>query len=288
MEIRVRPARLEDREPIAGFTTGTFPWGDYVADEFETWLADDRGVVMVGEADGQVVGMARIALVSPDEAWSQGARVHPGFRRRGVGSAIADALQDWAARRGAKVVRLVVEDWNDAARGQVVSLGFRPVSGWIFATRGVGENSPVPEGNGGKRLVAPEGIRPAPSAEAEPALLAWASGPLDRAARGLHPVGWTWRRLTRADVIEAARRRALWEGRPGWAIAQVDEDSFRVSWVVTTEDDASAMVRALVDRAAAAGVERLTMMAPAIDWMRRAVQRGGCEVNRLTVYALPL
>jgi GNAT superfamily N-acetyltransferase len=288
MDIDVRAARLEDRAEIAGFTTGTFPWGDYVADEFETWLADDSGVVLVGEVEGRVVGVARVALVSPTEAWSQGARVHPDFRRRGVGTAIAAALHDWAVGRGAHVVRLAVEDWNRPARAQVAALGFRPVSEWMFATRGVGENSPVPEGNGGRRVMAPEGIRPAPSAEAEPALLAWASGPLERAARGLFSVGWRWRRLTRADVVEAARRRALWEGRPGWAIADVDEEAFRVSWVVTAEDDAPAMVRALVDRAAAAGVERLVVMAPAIDWMRRAVQQRGCEVNRLTVYALPL
>jgi GNAT superfamily N-acetyltransferase len=288
MEIIVRPARLEDRTPIAAFTTGTFPWGDYVAGEFEGWLADDSGVVMVAEADGRVIGMARIALISPEEAWSQGARVHPDFRRRGVGTAIADELQTWAAGRGAQVVRLVVEDWNHAARAQVAALGFRPVSEWMFANRGVGENSPIPEGNGGRRVMAPEGIRPAPSAEAEPALLAWASGPLERAARGLYPVGWSWRRLTRTDVIAAARRRALWEGRPGWAIADVDDDTFRVSWVVTAEDDAPAMVRALVDRAAAAGVERLTLMAPAIDWIRRSVRQAGCEVSLLTVHARPL
>jgi len=284
----VREARPDDREPIAGFTTGTFPWGDYVTREFDGWLADDHGVVMVGEVGGHVVGMARIALLSPDEAWSQGSRVHPDFRRRGVGSAIAVALQSWAAARHAKVVRLVVEDWNHAARSHVGTLGFRPVSGWMFATRGVGENSPVPEGNGGRRVMAPEGIRPAPSAEAEPALLAWSSGPLERASRGLFPIGWKWRRLTRDDVIDAARRRALWEGRPGWAIADVDGDTFEVSWVVTAEDDAPAMWRALVDRAAAAGVERLTVMAPAVEWMRRAAQQRGCDVNHLTVYALPL
>jgi GNAT superfamily N-acetyltransferase len=288
MDIHVRPARLEDRGEIAGFTTGTFSWGDYVVDQFAAWLADDSGIVIVGEVGDRVVGLARIALVSPTEAWSQGARVHPDFRRRGVGTAIAGALHDWAEGHGAHVVRLAVEDWNQPARAQVAALGFRPASEWMFAVRGVGENSPVPEGNGGRRVMAPEGIRPAPSAEAEPALLAWSSGPLERAARGLFAVGWQWRRLTRADVVAAAHRRVLWEGRPGWAIADTDEDAFRVSWVVTTEDDAPAMVRALVDRAAAAGVDRLAVMAPAVDWMRRAAQQHGCDVTRLTVYSLPL
>jgi len=167
-------------------------------------------------------------------------------------------------------------------------MGFRETAAWVMAERGVGENSPVPEGNGGRRVVAPEGLRPAASAEAEPALLSWISGPLERASRGLIPLGWAWRRLHRDDLTEAARRRALWEGRPGWAIADVEDDTFRVSWLSTTEGDTRAMMRALVDRAAAAGVDRLEVMIPDVDWLRRALRRMGAEAHPLAIYALGL
>jgi GNAT superfamily N-acetyltransferase len=288
MSITVRPAQPSDRDDIAAFTRDTFTWGDYVADAFDDWLADDDGITMVAETAGTAVGVARVTLVSPVEAWSQGARVHPDHRRRGIGTAVAQALSRWAAERGARVIRLAVEDWNEPAIGQVTSLGFRPVSHWVVAERGVGENSPVPEGNGGRRVMAPEGLRPAPAAEAAAALMAWASGPLERAAHRLFASHWRWRRLQPGDVVEAARRRALWEGRPGWAIADVDEDAFRVSWVVATEEDADAMVRALVDRAAAAGVERILATVPTVEWLVRAVRRRGCEVHPITVYSLGL
>jgi len=227
-------------------------------------------------------------MLSEDEAWLQGARVHAEHRRGGVGSAISQALAAWAAERGARVIRLVVEDWNDVAVGHVTSLGFRPVSRWTVAERAVGAASPVPEGNGGRRVPAPEGVRPAPTAEVDPALIAWASGPLEHAARRLITVGWQWRRLEAGDVTEAARRRALWEGRPGWAIADVVEDAFRVSWVVTAEEDADAMVRALMDRAAASGAERIVVTVPDLDWLTRSLRRHGCEIHPMTVYALAL
>ncbi len=288
MEPIVRPGRREDRDEIAAWTQDTFSWGDYVGRAFDDWLADPNGLVVVAEIGSRAVGMARVAMLSSDEAWFQGVRVHPDHQRQGIGLAMGHRARHWAADHGARVVRLAVENWNRAAGAHVQRLGFRPVSRWIMAERGVGENSPVPEGNGGRRLMAPEGLRPAPSAEAEPALLSWVGGPLERPSRGLFPIGWSWRKLRRDDLIAAARARTLWEGRPGWALAGVDEDTFRVSWLSTTEQDSDAMVRALVDRAAAAGIERIEVVIPDVDWLRRALRRTGCDLHPLTVYAVGL
>jgi GNAT superfamily N-acetyltransferase len=288
MEAMIRPGRPEDRDQIAAWTRDTFTWGDYVAGAFDDWISDPAGSVFVAEVDGRVVGMARVAMLSPDEAWSQGARVHPDFRQAGVGLAIGRHVRAWAEEREARVIRLTVENWNRAARRHVEKQGFRAAGKWVMAERGVGENSPVPEGNGGRRIPAPDGLRPAVPYEAQPALLSWSGSPLERASRGLIPIGWTWRRLRPDDLAEAARNKALWEGRPGWAIAAVSEDTFEVSWVSTVEEDAAAMVRALIDRAADAGVERIEAILPDVPWLRRAVQRSGCELHPLTVFSLAL
>jgi GNAT superfamily N-acetyltransferase len=288
MQFSVRSGRADDREGIASWTRDTFSWGDYVGGAFDDWLADEDGRIFVAEAGGRPIGMARVAMLSPEEAWSQGARIHPEYRRRGVGKALGDHIRRWAEGRGARVIRLAIENWNRPAQEHVRGMGFAPTGHWLMAERGVGENSPVPEGNGGRRVRALEGIRPAPAAEAEPALLSWASGPLERAARGLFPIGWSWRRLRREDLLDAARRRALWEGRVGWAVAEVEHDTFRVSWISTTELDADAMTRALLDRAAAAGVERIEVMAPDVDWLRRSLRRSGCELHPITLFSLAL
>jgi hypothetical protein len=252
----------------------------------DEWLAHPDGIVLVatGHAD-QPIAMARTVLLSAQEAWAQGARVHPQFRRQGIGKRLNDALCDWAARKGAQVMRLAVEDWNEPARGQVGQLGYRPVSDWVMAERELGEATPDPGGDGGRRISPPEQIQPAPSSEAEPAYLAWVRSEAARSARELFPVGWSWRRLTKEDLDTAARAGSFWEGRPGWAIARREEDTFRASWMATNPEDGLAMVRAIVDRATLSGADRLEVMAPAVGWLTHSLRGAGLELHPLTVYA---
>ncbi len=290
MDVTIRPARMEDHGAIASFTRDTFDWGDYVTRVYKDWIADPNGIVLVAAGpDDAAVAMAKVALLSPREAWAQGARVHPDWRRRGIATRLSDELWLWAAERGARVVRLAVEDWNDAARAQVEQMGFRPVSEWAIAGRPVGDASPVPEGNGGRRRHGEERLRRVPSSEADPAYLSWTSGPLSVAARHLFPVvGWTWRRLTADDLAAAARRQELWEGPPGWAVALLEEDQFSAQWVETSAADAYRMVRALVDAAVAAGAEQFHAKVPSVDWLVRALRRNACEIRPLTIYARAL
>ncbi|MDX1691038.1 MAG: GNAT family N-acetyltransferase [Acidimicrobiia bacterium] len=286
MSTVIRPAVAGDAERIAPWTRDTFAWGDYVADALPRWIDDPASMPMVAEVGGEVVALGSIVAMSDDEALAQGMRVHPDHRRSGLGTAVGEELWAWARDRGVRVVRLVVEDWNTAAIGQVTSAGFRPVSEWTIATRGVGGSSPTPVGNGGRRVPAPETLRPAHSAEAEPALMSWSTGPLARAARGLFPAdGWRFRRLTPDDLVAAARDRTLWEGRPGWAIAAVEAETFRVGWVETSEPDARAMVHAIVDRAADLGVDRIRVFVPAVDWLGQALRYFGSDLEPMTVYA---
>jgi len=289
MQPLIRPAREGDAEAIASWTRDTFFWGDYVADAIPDWMAEPGSMVLVAEIEGLVVGTTRALLMSPAEAWAQGSRVHPDHRRRGIGNTLARGLLEWAADQGARVIRVLVENWNDAAKAATANLDYRPVAGWVRASRGVGENSPVPEGNGGRRVMAEEGLRPAHSSEAAPAMMSWSGGPLERAARGLVPIGgWRWRRLVAGDLADAARRRALLSGRPGWAIGEIQEDRYEVSWISTDESDVHAMLRALVDRAAAAGVDGISVMAPSSDWLVQALRRRGFDIHDMTIYAKPL
>ncbi len=289
MEFTVRPARMEDHSAIASFTKETFSWGDYVIRVYKDWLADPDGIVMVAaDADDRAVAMAKVAMLSAHEAWGQGIRVHPDWRRRGVGSAVSDELWAWAAERGARVVRLMIEDWNEPAIAQVDRMRFRAASRWAIANRSVGDASPVVEGNGGRRRQTGEAMRRVPSSEAEPAYLSWTTGPLSVAARDLMAFGWMWRRLDVEDLAAAARRGALWEGAPGWAVAEVEGDQFSVTWLETSPEGAYRMVRALVDAAVGLDVERFHAKAPHLDWLVRALRRAGCEIAPMTIYARAL
>lgn len=288
MDFTIRPARPEDHEFVASWTATTFSWGDYVGARFADWLEESRSAVIVADIGGRAVAVGRVRMVSESEAWSNAMRVHPEFRRVGVGSAVGDALWAWASDAGAHVIRLAIEDWNEASRGQVTKAGFRPLGDWFWTQRGVGDSSPVPEGNGGMRVRGYEAIKPANSAEAEPALLSWSGGELARAAHGLFAMGWTWQGLTADHLAKAAKQRMLWEGRPGWAYAASVGDRFEVYWIETNPEDSRAMVRALVERAADSGADNIRAMIPDVDWLVRAFRRAGFDTGGITVFGLAL
>jgi GNAT superfamily N-acetyltransferase len=289
MDYTIRPATPDDHAHIAAWTAGTFEWGDYVAGNLLEWLDMDRTAVLVADVGGQAMAMTKIQMVSDTEAWAAAMRVHPEFRRIGMGSAVASASFDWAKEHGAAVVRLASEDWNEAAHAQVTKAGFRNLGRWLWARRGVGDSSPVPEGNGGVRVKGYEALKPAHRAEAEPALLSWSGGELSRAAHGLFPVGWTWLTLRLEYLHDAAARRALWEGRTGWAIAEIRMDNrFVVDWIETSSEDARQMVRALVERAADSGADTMRAMLPDVDWLVQAFRRAGFETGGITVFGKAL
>jgi GNAT superfamily N-acetyltransferase len=289
MVLIVREGRPEDLPFISEWTKETFAWGDYVAEVFLEWVADDAGTVIVGELDGLPIAMGRVAMVAPTEAWAQAMRVHPNHRRAGHGTAVSHAMWAWARQRGALIVRLAIDHRNEASAAQVATMGFRKMSDWRRGERAIGENSPVPEGNGGARIPPMERLDDAPSAEAEPAFLSWSTGELARVARGLLPISWVWRTMNLDHLVLAARNHNLLEGRPGWAITELDEDGvFQVHWMETSPDDAHAMVLALVDRAVEGGVSMMKVMIPDVPWLAEPFTQSGFEFMDVGVWALGL
>lgn len=284
----IRPARTEDIPLIASWTQDTFPWGDYVAERLPEWLANPACQVIVAEEAGAILATVTGTMVSPTEMWAQGIRVHPEHRRRGIATTVSRVLWDWARDQGAVVIRLAIDEANTASQAQVTAMGFRRVCDWRRGARDIGSSSPDPGGNGGRRVPPAERLEVAPSAEAEPAYLSWSGSELARAAHGLLPIGWVWRRLTLDHLLLAARHRDLYEGRPGWAIAEVDEDGMHVHWMETTPDDAAAMALALVDLAGEMAVPEMRVWNPAVDWLEAAFTRLGFEFHTAGVWALEL
>jgi GNAT superfamily N-acetyltransferase len=285
---RIRAARPDDLPQIASFTADTFEWGDYVADAFDEWLDDDRGHVMVAEVDGRVIGLGRVVLLSDREAWLHAARVHPDHRRSGIGAALNDHGCDWARARGAVVARLMTEDWNEPAIRQVTKLGYRRTASWAWAERRTDDGEVDPRTNGGRRVPGEERLTPGGSAEAEPAWIAWSTGELAVTGRQLYPIGWHFRTMTIDDVTAAARRRALWQCPSGWVVADVEDDGWHLSWVVTNDLDADRLLRAVLDRAQATSLSWIRVMVPRVAWMEDALRQAGFELHPAGIYALGL
>lgn len=275
----IRLARVTDKADLASFTQNTFQWGDYITDRFDEWLTSSDGHLLVAEYDGHAVAVTRGVLLSPSEMWLQGARVHPDHRGHGLSSQLAQRMFAWGHERGGEVVRVFIEDWNQAPQRLVTNDGYRRVSRWLFARRQIINRDPQPTGNGGQRVPGDERLRPAPSAEAEAAYMAWSTSDMARTARGLMTDRWTWRQLTVDDLRDAAPDGRFLEGATGWALADRDRAALNVTWMMSSAEDTYRLVRALLDRAIETAATELRIWVPATRPLETALTRIGCELE---------
>jgi hypothetical protein len=196
---------------------------------------------------------------SSGEAWAQA--VHPDHRR--MGSALRLAMP---CGRGPPTARPTCGSMTNGTPSQAASDRFRRISDWRRGERAIG--GPVPEESGPVRVPPLERLDDAPSAEAEPAFLSWSTGELARAARGLLPITWVWRTMTVDHLTLAARNHNLLEGRPGWAIAEVDDEGGSGPWLERHGRRPSHGARP-ADRAGG-GRDQMKVMVPAVDWLTEA------------------
>lgn len=111
----VRSARPEDRETVLAFCAHTWEWGDYIPEAWDAWLGDQQGRLLVATSDERAVGLLHLRMLNEHEAWLEGLRVDPAYRRQGVATALHQAAMAEAMRRGARTVRLLTETRNSAA-----------------------------------------------------------------------------------------------------------------------------------------------------------------------------
>jgi len=126
----VREAKESDKDIIVEFCQNTFEHGDYIADVWDSWLADPAGKIFVATYEGIPIGMTHVEIVKKGEAWLEGARVAAEFRRRGVASSLNSACFEWAIEHGARVARLVTDSTNLTARKALTKMKFERVSDW--------------------------------------------------------------------------------------------------------------------------------------------------------------
>lgn len=145
----VRQARAGDHDAVAAVTENIWSdrgVGDYIPDVFPEWVTSDGSDqrTVVATAEGEPVGICQALVVTDEEAWLQGMRVHPDHRDAAHGEAMATALLSWCHERGASVARNLVFGWNSPGMGQSRALGFDPVTAcrWV---RSVADAAATPD-----------------------------------------------------------------------------------------------------------------------------------------------
>lgn len=144
LPIRVRRARPGDTRAVLDFTRATWDGWDYVPSVWHDWLEAPDGVLLVAVPNAphqldlfgraltgdRPVGIARIAMLSPDEAWLEGLRVDPGVRTRGVARLLHGASLVWARAQGATSVRYATGQENEGSHRLGARHGFRLLRPW--------------------------------------------------------------------------------------------------------------------------------------------------------------
>lgn len=258
-EIDLRPATHDDYDDVAGFTRDTWDERpDYLADVYHDWIAGPDRQTLVAETDGRVVGIAQVVLLSGTEAWTQGMRVDPDHRERGISRALDAALREWAREQGAVVARNMVFSWNGAGLGLSRSIGYDPVAEfrWLH-----------PDPEPGEAQV---------TADPNAAWSFWTASAARTSLGGLAldmDESWALRELTRGMFRRAAEETALLavtraDGTRGVAYRTrtVDRDEGRLAeygvgaWADL--DAAETLLTAIAADAADCGADRTRVLVP--------------------------
>jgi GNAT superfamily N-acetyltransferase len=232
----VRRATPADRDAVLGFASRTWDGWDYIPNAWEAWLAADDGVLLVGCAGegsrgsprdaegaplevGRPIAVARVALVSPTEAWLEGIRVDPRVRGLGVATDFQAAELRWAAASGAHVVRYATGQRNEASHRLGARHGFNlltQLASWQW-------HAQPPDGDE-DREQSESGFDPATRAAATRARHALLDelGAAGLAARAADADEW-WARLDGDQSFAAARR--LCEHR-AWTVQELTPGMF--------------------------------------------------------------
>lgn len=265
----VRQARADDADAVAAFAAAT--WSDrevtdYVPEVFPEWVESDgpdqRTVVF--DAGDDIAGVCQGVLLTEDEAWAQGIRVNPAFRGEGIGTALTEAVFDWARERGATVCRNLVFSWNVDGLGTSRGIGFEPVSEfrWVHP-------EPDPGASADTDYTVTD--------HADAAWSFWQRSDANRALRGLALApseSWAVRELTRADLRRLADETAVFavqrgdDGTRGMAYRARDYepgDERVAEYGVAAWTDVPAartLFAAIARDAAAVGADRTRVLIP--------------------------
>jgi GNAT superfamily N-acetyltransferase len=196
-KIDVRLARAKDKAAVVGFCRHTFGWGDYIAEVWDSWLADGAGRLLVAVIGGRPVGVLHTAFIGDEIAWMEGMRVNPASRRLGVASQMNLAALDLARNYGCRLARLATSAKNVPAQEMLQGAGY-------VRTASFGEWSAERMANGDDGSPEPfssDGTRVAVARDEATVLSIWRGSPPPAASRSLLvDRRWRWRDLNGAQV----------------------------------------------------------------------------------------
>src|SRR5213593_4305770 len=128
MDLVIRRARPSDKRDVLDAVRTMWGGNDRIPDLFDSWVTHRTGPFFVAESAGRVVGMGKLTVVSPGEAWLEGGRVAPRWRRRGIATALIAHRIAYARDRGFRVLRFSTASDNTPIHRAARHFGFERVA----------------------------------------------------------------------------------------------------------------------------------------------------------------
>jgi GNAT superfamily N-acetyltransferase len=268
-QLSIRPARSGDRPAMERICAQTWEWGDYVPGVWEDWLADEQGLVLVGQLGERVVALSKISFLPAGQVWLEGMRVEPDYRRRGIAGRFLDYALAHARQRGARVVRLGTGGHNTAVHIIAARAGMDCIATYVLWVA-----EPLPDAPG-PLFLGSDRAEQVQSFLQGSAVLAHTTG--------LYSAGWVWQELTARRMAQfLAGGQVVAESAPGGGLAalaviSVDTEDREVWLDFVDGQPASVTVLATAIRAHAArcGAESVRAMLPGLAWLRAAFRAAG-------------
>lgn len=268
-ELTIRPAQPGDHAAMERICAHTWDGDDYLLEVWDEWLADERGPLIVGEVEGQVVALSKITWQTADQVWLEGMRVDPDYRRRGVARRFLDHSLAYAQGQGARVVRLSTGSDNTPIHILIGRVGMERIGGYVFWVA-----EPLP---GGPQ---PTFLTPADDAQVQAFL---ADSPVLAYTHGLYSPDWTWQELPAARM-----RQFLEEGRvvgqlaPDGRLAAVamihlyaEDNALWVDFVDGTAAAIGELAVTIRAHAAHVGATKVEVKLIDLEWLREAFRIAG-------------
>src|SRR5437867_6903608 len=210
MDLVIRRARRSDKRDVLAAVRTIWGGQDRIPEVFDAWVTQRSGPFFVAESAGRVVGMGKLTVVSPTEAWLEGGRVAPRWRRKGIATALIAHRIAYARDRGFRVLRFSTASDNTPIHRAARHFGFTRV-GALSRREATARPGQVP-------------VRATPAHER--AVLRRV-GPLVQLGHG-----WEWREITSRDVRSAIARSRVFVSGKDLGAAAVLGDRYNESLMV--------------------------------------------------------
>ena len=130
--MQIRPARPEDGDIVLPFCQDTWEWGDYIDRVWDEWLVEQSGRLLTATVNDRPVGIVNMRMVSETDAWLEGLRVDPSYRRQGIAHELCLAALAEAMRRGAMYARMAIEAENEPSIHTAEKIHMRQVAAFAL------------------------------------------------------------------------------------------------------------------------------------------------------------